>query len=198
MNRSTPSNLDEAFEHTLFERTFFERHAGKLLALIRLRLGRDLRRRLESRDILQATLLKAFEHAEDLQAEAPTSRMGWLARIAENEIRDQAAFHRRQRRDVGQEVSLEKDPELAANLTARVRSVTSRLVWSEKARQLERALESLEADHREVILLRRFEELSFPEIGRRLGRGPDACRMLFARAMAALTAAMESTELFTA
>jgi RNA polymerase sigma-70 factor (ECF subfamily) len=159
-----------------------------------------LRQRLESRDILQSTLLKAFEHGgerragQDAGGDTSASYMGWLVRIAENEIRDQAAFHGRQRRDAGQEVSLDKDPELAASLTARVRSVTSRLVWSEKAMRLERALESLEADHREVILLRRFEELSFPEIGRRQGRSPDACRMLFARAMTALTAAMESPE----
>ena len=75
-------------------------------------------------------------------------------------------------------------------LAAKVRSATSRLVWNEKAAQLERALVGLTEDQREVILLRRFEELSYPEIGRRLGKSPDACRMLFARAMTALTAAL--------
>jgi DNA-directed RNA polymerase specialized sigma24 family protein len=38
-----------------------------------------------------------------------------------------------------------------------------------------------------VILLRKYEELSFPDISRRLGKSEDACRMLFARAMTALT-----------
>ncbi len=38
-----------------------------------------------------------------------------------------------------------------------------------------------------MVLLRRLEELPYSEIG----RSPDACRMLFARAMTALTAAME-------
>ncbi len=166
----------------------FERSAGKLLALIRLRLGRDLRRQVESRDVLQATLLKAFEHRGDLRAADTSSFMGWLARIAENEIRDLAAFHGRQRRDAGRNVALDDEP--AAELAAQVRSATSRLVWNEKAGQLERALESLEPDHREVIVLRRFEELTYPEIGRRLGKSPDACRMLFARAMTALTAVL--------
>jgi DNA-directed RNA polymerase specialized sigma24 family protein len=41
-----------------------------------------------------------------------------------------------------------------------------------------------------VILLRKFEELSFAEIGERLGKSPDACRMLLARAMTALTLEM--------
>ena len=55
---------------------------------------------------------------------------------------------------------------------------------------LERALEQLEESHREVILLRKFEELSFAEIGRRMDRKPDACRMLLVRAMTALTLQM--------
>jgi len=45
----------------------------------------------------------------------------------------------------------------------------------------------LDAPHREVILLRKFEDLSFKEIAARMGRSEDACRMLLARALAALT-----------
>lgn len=169
----------------------FERAAGKLLALIRLRLGRDLRRRVESRDVLQATMLKAFERLAELRSRETASFLGWLARIAENEIRDQAAFHGRERRDARREVALEGRPRLAEDLVADLRSASSRLVWSEQAARLERALEALAPEHREVVLLRRYEELSYPEIGRRLGRSPDACRMLFARAMTALTAALD-------
>lgn len=40
---------------------------------------------------------------------------------------------------------------------------------------------------REVLILRRFEELSFKEVGERLDRSPEAARKLFARAMGALT-----------
>jgi DNA-directed RNA polymerase specialized sigma24 family protein len=36
-------------------------------------------------------------------------------------------------------------------------------------------------------MLRKFEELGFAEIGERLGKTEDACRVAFARAMAALT-----------
>jgi DNA-directed RNA polymerase specialized sigma24 family protein len=51
------------------DRSAYERCAGRLLAFIRLRLGRDLRSRLESRDILQATLLKSLEHVSELKAD---------------------------------------------------------------------------------------------------------------------------------
>lgn len=164
----------------------YERCAGRLLAFIRLRLGKDLRTRLESRDILQATLLKSLGHLDDLKADETRSLMAWLARIAEHEIRDCADFHHRKRRDAAREVVINDD----APLPALTQSALSRLILDEQAQQLETALESLSPTHREVILLRKFEELPFAEIARRLGKSEDACRMLLARAMTALTLTM--------
>ena len=164
----------------------YERCAGRLLAFIRLRLGRDLRSRLESRDILQATLLKSLEHVSDLKAQETRSVMAWLARIAEHEIRDCADFHHRQRRDAARETPLDDD----APLPALTRSALSRVILDEEATRLEQAIDSLSPAHREVILLRKFEELSFSEIAQRLGKTEDACRMLLARAMTALTLKM--------
>jgi DNA-directed RNA polymerase specialized sigma24 family protein len=42
--------------------------------------------------------------------------------------------------------------------------------------------------------MRKFEELSFAEIGRRMGRSDDACRMLLVRAMTALTMKLSEIE----
>jgi RNA polymerase sigma-70 factor, ECF subfamily len=164
----------------------YERCAGRLLAFIRLRLGRDLRARLESRDILQATLLKSLEHLDDLEGSGTRTLLAWLARIAEHEIRDRADFHGRQRRDAARELPVTDD----APLPALTRSALSRIILDERTAQLERALDALPADYREVILLRKFEELSFAAIGRRVGKSEDACRMLLARAMTALTLKM--------
>ena len=179
--RSAKDGSEEALN------SLFERCAGKLLALIRLRLDRKLRERLESRDILNAALLKAFQRIDTFEESNSASLMGWLARIAENEIRDQRDYHGRQRRDVGREVDMEHGLDL---LEGRIRSQTSRLVLGEELELLERALENLEEEHREVILLRKLEELSFAEIGERMKRSPDACRMLLARAMTTLTLRM--------
>ena len=163
----------------------YEQCAGRLLAYIRLRLGRDLRARLESRDILQATLLKSLTHLHELRGDEQESLMAWLARIAEREIRDRVDYHRRQRRDAAREVGLDEVP-----IAAAARSALSQVILDEQARRLEAALETLAPDHREVILLRKFEELTFRQVAERLGRSEDACRMLFARAMTALTMAM--------
>jgi RNA polymerase sigma-70 factor (ECF subfamily) len=164
----------------------YSRCAGRLLALIRLRMGRELRSRMESRDILQATLLKSISHLGTLDAQETGSLMAWLARIAENEIRDRVDYQQRQRRDAQREVALDDEEPMAAP----VRSALSQVILDERAQQLEAALETLSPPHRDVILLRHFEELSFKEIGARLGKSEDASRMLFARAMTALTLAL--------
>ena len=165
----------------------YERCVPRLLSYIRLTLGRSLRERLESRDILQATLLKSFEHLDEFRGTDGQSLMAWLARIADREIVDRADYHQRQRRDARRESSIDDHQDLAA----RVRSVLSQVILEEQAdaqvSQLEAALESLSDAHRQIILLRKFEELSFAEIASRLGKSEDACRMLLARAMTALT-----------
>lgn len=167
----------------------YGRLAGRLLALIRVRLGPGLRGQVESRDVLQATLLKSFESIDQFEGSRSVSLMAWLARIAENEIRDLADYHRRQRRDARL-----NDPLSAARrtLAANVRSISSQLVIEGEALRLERGLESLPEHYRQIIVLRKLEELSWGEIANRLGKTDDACRMLLARAMAALTLWMEA------
>lgn len=160
---------------------FYERCARKLLPIIRLRLGRTLRSELESRDILQAVLAKSFTRLSQVQDSAAV--MAWLARMAENEIRDQADFHHRQRRDAAKRVPVED----ADAVPAPVRQALSQVILHEQAERLTAALESLPEAQREVIVLRKLEELTFPEIATRLGKSEDACRMAFSRAMAALT-----------
>jgi len=163
--------------------SLYARCAGKLLPLIRLRMGRSLRSELESQDVLQAVLLKSFQRIGQFEGRATGPLMAWMARIAENEIRDRADYQGRQRRDAARRVPLDEAEELPQPL----RSALSQVIVTEETEHLERALESLPAGQCEIILLRQFEELTFPEISARLGKSQDACRMMFARAMTALT-----------
>jgi RNA polymerase sigma-70 factor (ECF subfamily) len=160
---------------------FYERCARKLLPLIRLRLGRSLRSEIESRDILQSVLCKAVTRLD--QVRDPRAVMSWLARAAENEIRDQADFHHRDRRDAARRAPIDD----AAGVPAEVRGALSQAIVNEQLTRLEAALESLPEHQREIIVLRKLEELTFPEIAARLDKTEDACRMAFSRAMAALT-----------
>jgi len=166
-----------------------ERYGGKLLAFIRSRLGRTLRQRVDSHDVLNQTLLEAFLHLPDFEGVEGRSLMAWLARIAEREMHDLADFHGRLRRDARREQPLDEGH---AQLAARLRSATSRIVLREEVERVLRALEGLEENQRRVIVLRKLEELSFAEIGERMQRSADACRMLLARALTALTLRLEA------
>lgn len=115
--------------------------------------------------------------------------MAWLLRIAENEIRDQAGFHGRDRRNADREVAI--DAASLPELAAQVRSHSTQLAMSDDMTRVEAGIERLEDDHREVIVLRYFAELSFQKIAQQMSRSPDACRVLLARAMAKLTAIVE-------
>lgn len=162
----------------------YARCGTRLLAFIRMRMGRSLRAQLESRDILQNTLLKSFQRIEQFEGDGGATLMGWLMRIAENEIRDQVDYHHRQRRDVDAAVPIDAG---GIDVPARAASAISAAVAHEEAERLGAALEALDPDHREVIVLRKLEELSFRDVAARMGRSEDACRMLLARAMVALT-----------
>ena len=161
----------------------YQRCAPRLLSYIRLKMGRRARGRLESRDILQAVFLKSLQRLEGFRGASTFSLMAWLARIAEREILDRADYDGRQRRDAGRDVPLDAGIELPAP----VRSALSQVILDERAARLEAAIASLSDAHREIILLRKFQDLSFAEIARRLEISQDACRMRLARAMTALT-----------
>jgi RNA polymerase sigma-70 factor (ECF subfamily) len=161
----------------------YGRVTPRVLAYVRMRMGQSLRARMDSRDILQATLLKSFERLPEFRGANASSLMAWLARIAEREILDRADFHQRARRSPQRETPLSGQDVLAARVT----SVLSRMIRDERTERLEAAMEGLSDAHREIILLRKFQDLPFREIAARLDKSEDACRMLLARALAALT-----------
>ena len=161
----------------------YARVAPRVHAYVRMRMGPSLRSRMDSRDILQATLLKSFQSLGEFRGDDANALMAWLARIAEREILDRADYHQRARRSADREAPLSR-PDV---LEGRVTSVLSRMIRDERAEKLEAAMAGLTEAHREIILLRKFQELPFREIAARLGKSEDACRMLLARALAALT-----------
>jgi len=166
-----------------------ERYGQRLLVLIRARLGRRLRREVESRDVLQDTLLAAFRDLEQFEGSGSANFMGWMAGIAANQIRYHARYYRRMARDRSLRESWYSGFDPAAR---ELHTQVSRIDLGRRTLRLEKALDDLTVAHREVILLRHYEELGFREIGERMGCSEDAARMLLARAMAKLTVQMRA------
>jgi RNA polymerase sigma-70 factor (ECF subfamily) len=117
--------------------------------------------------------------------------MAWLRKILATQIAQQVRFHHRQRRDVNLERRLAEDIDRsAASLGVRLidtaTSPSLQAVRHEREVLLADALAEIKPEHREVIILRNLEELSFDEVGRRMGRTATAVKSLWVRALAGL------------
>lgn len=147
-------------------------YRGRLLAFARTRLGPDLLARLEPEDLVQDALLRAYESLERFEWRGPESLFSWIASIVEFRIRDVSRAARRQ-----PQLPLEIDPAGDAITGSR------RLRREERFERLERALECLSGDHREVIRLACIRKVSVSEIAQHLHRTPGAVRHLLLRAL---------------
>lgn len=141
-----------------------------------------VRSRDEALELTQDTLLKVLQGLETWRPDAPFRH--WLFRIACNTTIDAV----RQRKQV-QHVPIDEDEDLPdAGMTPE-----SRAHLSERCRDLETALGMLSHEHREVLLLREFEEMSYREIADTLCISEGTVKSRIARARAELVALCEAT-----
>jgi RNA polymerase sigma factor (sigma-70 family) len=168
-----------------------EAHLSDLRAFVHLRLGRALRTREESQDLVQSVCREVLA---ELPHDAPRrgSFRDWLLRAAENKIRDRWRYWRREKRDTAREIELDGTrADLDAglyDLFTPSRHAASR----EDLARLERAFCNLPPDQREVIVLARLRGWTHERIAERMGRTELATRSLLSRALARLAIAMEA------
>ena len=123
--------------------------------------------------------------------------MRWLSKITENTLRDNLDKLHAEKRDIRKEVRLGSYGQTTGGrfvgMAGPIDATTPSVIMSRKEEldKLEKAIDVLKAEYKEVIMLTRIEGLSYEEIGDRLGKSADAVRMLLCRAMAALTSAFE-------
>lgn len=152
-------------------------------------LADRLRGRVEASDIVQQTLLKAWQGESQFKGETHEERLAWLRTILKNTIRD----HQRRligttKRGSGREKSAtdlfaKGDPGLSQIAVERGPTVSGELVVAEEWNQLETSLARLSDEQRRVIEMRHFEDLSFVEIAERTNKTDAAVRMLWVRAL---------------
>jgi len=172
-------------------------YGSRVLWLVRLRMGKELRSKLESMDLVQDVLVCALKDLGNFTYKNEGDFVRWLARITENRLRDNLDKLHADKRDIRKEVRLNShrltlEDSFAAALEP-IDATTPSAIMSkrEEFNKLAKAIDALKPEYREVIVLNKVEGLSYREIGDKLGRSADAARMLFSRAMAALIGAFE-------
>lgn len=172
----------------------FGRYQGYLHVLARAQLGRQLRGKCESADVVQMTLLEAHRDFAGFQGSRENELLAWLRRILAHNLYNEARRYAAQQRDAAREVSLDQvragvehsSVALARGLAADAPSPSQEATRREDAVRLADALSHLPEDYQTVLLLRVFEELPADEVAARMGRTAGAVRMLQMRALLAL------------
>jgi RNA polymerase sigma-70 factor (ECF subfamily) len=173
-------------------------YGPRVLWLVRLRMGKELRSKLESVDLVQDVLVCALRDLRNFTYKNEGDFVRWLSRIAENRLRDNLDKLRANKRDIRKEVRLKThrvtlEESFAAALEPIDATTPSAIVSRrEDFDKLAKAIDTLKPEYREIIVLTKMEGLSYKEIGNKLGKSTDAVRMLFSRAMAALSGAFEA------
>jgi RNA polymerase sigma-70 factor (ECF subfamily) len=155
-------------------------------------MGKELRSKLESMDLVNEALMCAVRDLEEFTYRDEGDFLRWLAHIAENRIRDNLDRLHAGKRDIRKESPLDDDTSKGTNRRNRVQqlamSTTPSAILSKKEEldKLENAIDQLKTEHREIILLAKIEGLSYKEVADKLNKSTDMVGYLLSQAMVAL------------
>jgi RNA polymerase sigma-70 factor (ECF subfamily) len=164
----------------------FEYYAPRLRNMVRLRMGPSLQHRLDISDVLQEAYLDAARKVGGYVQEPKAVFYVWLRGVVEERLMILQRHHLGAKcRAVTREVPLppESSTALARQLLARGSTPSQKLIKHELQRQVQHALSELDADDREVILMRHFEGMSNMEVAQSLGIGESGSTMRYGRAL---------------
>jgi RNA polymerase sigma-70 factor (ECF subfamily) len=177
----------------------FERYRAYLLVLARPHVGPLLHGKVSASDLVQETLLKAFQHEEQYRGHAEPERKAWLRKILANTIADAQRKFARGKRDVGLERSIAKEVErssirLERWLVANQTGPSTNAERKEEFLRMAEALLKLPESQRTALELRYLHDPphSLAQIATLLQRTEKAAANLLARGLAKLRELMES------
>jgi RNA polymerase sigma factor (sigma-70 family) len=156
------------------------------------RMGRTIRQRVESMDIVQSAMGQALLELPRFEVRGPGSLFRWLRRVAENTLHRECEYWRAQRRRIGLEVPLGDSGSASDGPVPAGGDPTPSSVVAHREREafVRAEVERLEEPLRTVITLHQ-SGLSDAQIALRLGRSDDAVRRLRHRALQSLAQRLE-------
>jgi RNA polymerase sigma-70 factor (ECF subfamily) len=161
-----------------------------LMLLARARLDDPLRGKLDPADLVQQTLVRAFERRDQFHGDDDARRAAWLRTLLDHTLID-AARRLGRGEGAGSERSLEAALEqssarMEAFLAADEASVSGRAERNERLVRLADALARLPDDQRRAVELRHLQGLSLGAVADRMGRSVASVAGLLHRGLRAL------------
>jgi len=168
-------------------RLLFDRHAASLRAQVRRKLPGELQAKVGASDVIQEAYLAAFLRLTQFEDRGDGSFARWVRGILDHKLLDEVRRHgETQKRAAARETRIKTRDE-SPRLAEERRTPSEEAVAAEDADMLRTKLELLPEQHRAILRLVHDEGLSLVDAGARMGRTPDAARMLYGRAVAKLT-----------
>lgn len=167
-----------------------DRHRDSLRRMVDYRLDRRLERRVDASDVVQDVLIEANRRLADYLNDPKMPFHLWLRQLAKDRIID---LHRRHK--VARKRSIEREQplnvsyadksslDLAGMLKDPELTPAAATIRAELQRRFFDALESLNEEDREVLLMRHQEHLSNSDVATALGLSQPAAGMRYLRAL---------------
>ncbi|MEJ2703863.1 MAG: sigma-70 family RNA polymerase sigma factor [Sedimentisphaerales bacterium] len=174
-------------------------YTERVRRIVRFRMGPELRSHLESMDLVQEALVEAVLDIDQFRYSDEGDFLRWLSRIVENTIRDNMDKAHAAKRDIRKQVPLDRvtvradRPAREANVPVATTTPSVVLSLREDLDRLEKAMDQLKPEYRDVIVLAKIEGFTFKEIAEKLNKTPAAVAMLLSRAIVAVTNLLEKT-----
>ncbi|REK12939.1 MAG: RNA polymerase subunit sigma-70 [Planctomycetota bacterium] len=165
-----------------------------LLLMASRELDSDLRPRTAASDLVQETCVEVHRSFQGFRGNTEDELFGWLRAILSNRLATNVRRHRYTlKRTVDREQPLDLAPVAMCLGNHDDPTPSDRAARHDEDRRLQDALNQLNELDRKLIVMHTWEQQTFTEIGRRLGKSADATRRAWGRAVKRLERKLRST-----
>jgi RNA polymerase sigma-70 factor (ECF subfamily) len=176
----------------------FDRYRDYLLLLARLRVGAQLRGKVDPSDLVQQTLLKACEKKDQFRGHTDAELKAWLRKILANSLVDAVRKYAKDFEHPTQERAVEDTLEqagirLESWLEADQSSPSEQVIRQERVSRLAKALAKLPEDQRTALELQHLEGCSIEAISQQMERSKSAVGGLLRRGLKRLRELLEDS-----
>ncbi|MCP4193478.1 MAG: sigma-70 family RNA polymerase sigma factor [Planctomycetaceae bacterium] len=168
-----------------------DRHREALRRMVAMRLDRRIQQRVDASDIVQEVMIEANRRLNRYLDDPVMPFHLWLRQMAKDRIIDAHRRHRASgKRSVDREQGMvapaamdRSTMELAAQLCDPELTPAAAATMQELQRRFQAAIDTMDENDREIVMMRHFEQLSNQDVAQSLNLSEPAASMRYLRAM---------------
>jgi RNA polymerase sigma-70 factor (ECF subfamily) len=174
-----------------------DRHRDSLHRMVECRLNQGVARRVDASDIVQEALLTASRRLADYLQNPGIPFHAWLRQLARDRLADVYRRELADKRNIAREQPAPANDRSSLNPLANVSddqlTPATTLLRKEFAQRFQQAVDQLDNDAREIVLMRHAEQLTNSQAAEILGLSEPAAGMRYLRALRQLKTILGET-----